>query len=57
MTKVQVVNAQSIDGRKYKRDEVAEFSDGRARDLIDAGKVRPVQETKPAAGSKEAKNG
>ncbi|UOQ56074.1 hypothetical protein MUN78_10195 [Leucobacter allii] len=58
MTKVKVVNAQSIDGREYKKGEVAEFADGRARDLVAAGKAVPVPETPKAAPiSKEAKNG
>lgn len=47
MPKVQVVNAQSIDGVYRKRDEVIDVSPGRARDLIAAGKARAVED-KPA---------
>lgn len=57
MAKVEVVNRQEIDGKEYKRDQVIEVSEGRARDLIKAGKVRAVAETpKPAPVPKEAKN-
>ena len=44
MTRVEVVNRQSIDGKEYKRGQTVELSNGRARDLIIAGKVRAVAE-------------
>lgn len=59
MAKVEVVNRQVIDGKEYKRGEAAEVSEGRARDLIAAGKAREVKGSpKPAPVAKEvAKNG
>lgn len=46
MRRVQIVNAQSIDGCWCERDEVVEVDEGRARDLVNAGKARiaPVEE-------------
>lgn len=59
MAQVEVVNRQVIDGKEYKRGQVITVSDGRARDLINAGKARQAAETpKPAPAPKEvAKNG
>lgn len=72
MTKVEVVNRQVIDGQEYKRGQVITVTDGRARDLITAGKARPVApepadsgepavdtkaKAKPKPASKETKNG
>lgn len=59
MAHVEVVNRQVIDGKERKRGEVVEVSEGRARDLIAAGKVRAPKETpKAAPATKEgAKNG
>ena len=57
--KVQVVNAQSIDGVDRKRGEVIDVAPGRGRDLIAAGKAREVSAgksaVKPAPVAKEAK--
>lgn len=55
MTKVQVVNAQSLDGREYKKDQVIDVPPGRARDLLNDGIVRAVS-NKPSDKTKEVKN-
>lgn len=60
MTRVEVVNRQAIDGKEYKRGQVISVAPGRARDLINAGKVRvpaAKPKTTPAAKPPEPKGG
>lgn len=60
MTKVQVVNRQAIDGKEYKRGQVIDVSPGRARDLLNEGKVREpekVQAPAPVSNKEAVKNG
>lgn len=52
MAHVEVVNAQPIDGVERERGEVIEVSDGRARDLVAAGKANWA--TTPSAVTNEA---
>lgn len=55
MTRVEVVNRQEIDGKEYKRGEVIDVPDGRARDLITAGKARvPAEKAAPAQADVKA---
>lgn len=49
MAKVKVVNRQVIDGKERKRGEVIEVSAGRARDLVNDGKVQLVRAADKAA--------
>lgn len=48
LTKVEVVNAQQIDGVHRKSGEVIDVSPGRARDLINAGKANAAVKHAPA---------
>lgn len=57
MAKVEVVNRQVIDGKEYKRGQVVDLSDGQARDLVTAGKVRPHGSSKPDVKPADAKAG
>lgn len=57
MAKVEVVNRQVIDGKEYKRGQVVDLSDGLARDLVTAGKVRPHGSGKPEAKPADTKAG